>query len=254
MSAVSRTLSVHQEHELLTKLEAAGLLSEDAQRIIQSRSNTLAKRVVDFIRRGGYTASTDERLARLIMGTNFLGIEEASRHFGVSFTQKQTRELAEIPFTEAELEAVKETHVLVACYPMSILEIREAAPKLFYQSQYVWYDSDDFADEKAKLGWLLVRKDIVPGSTDKTWDEQQAMLAENEETPRAVELIYSLILYALATGERLMPNVYARTTTVHSGGYHVYVGGFGAFGLRVGSTWDDDRWDGLGVSSARKSN
>ncbi len=46
---VSRTLSVAQEHEFLAKLEAAGLTSELAQRVIDSRGNKLAKEVVEFI-------------------------------------------------------------------------------------------------------------------------------------------------------------------------------------------------------------
>ncbi len=257
MSAVSRTLPVGQEHEFLTKLEAAGLSSDDAQRVIGSRGNALAKRVVDFIRRGGYAASTEERLARLIMGKSFLGIEEVSRHFGVSFTQKQIRELARIPFTEAELEAVKDTHVLVACCPMSILEICEVAPQLFWQGKNAWYNSQNFADEKVKPGWLLIRKDIVPRSADKTWHEQRAMPAEDEEIPRACELTYSLILYALENGERLLPNVYARTATVcsaiHSGGAHVGIGGFGADGLSIHTSPDSHCWYSRGVSSIRKS-
>jgi len=46
---VSRTLSVHKEHELLLKLEAAGLTDVLAQRIIDSRDNALAKRFIRLI-------------------------------------------------------------------------------------------------------------------------------------------------------------------------------------------------------------
>lgn len=50
----NRALSVHKEHELLLKLEEAGLGDNEAQAIVQSRGNQLAKKVVAFIRRGGY--------------------------------------------------------------------------------------------------------------------------------------------------------------------------------------------------------
>ncbi|KKQ35943.1 MAG: hypothetical protein US50_C0002G0003 [Candidatus Nomurabacteria bacterium GW2011_GWB1_37_5] len=43
-----RELSVHQEHELLNKLEGAGLGKDLAQAIINSRDNTLAREIVDF--------------------------------------------------------------------------------------------------------------------------------------------------------------------------------------------------------------
>jgi len=47
---VSRSLSVHQEHEFLAKLEAAGLTGQLAQKVIESRGNTLAKEIVALIR------------------------------------------------------------------------------------------------------------------------------------------------------------------------------------------------------------
>lgn len=46
----NRVLSVHQEHELLMKLEQAGLSESDAQAVIQSRGNTLAKEIIGVIR------------------------------------------------------------------------------------------------------------------------------------------------------------------------------------------------------------
>lgn len=46
---VSRTLSVHKEHEVLLKLEAAGLNDAIAQRVIDSPGNILAKRLVLLI-------------------------------------------------------------------------------------------------------------------------------------------------------------------------------------------------------------
>ena len=46
-------ISVHQEHELLAKLEAAGLTGPLAQKVIESRDNALAKEVVSLIRGPG---------------------------------------------------------------------------------------------------------------------------------------------------------------------------------------------------------
>lgn len=47
---VSRTLSVHQEHELLMKLEDAGLGKEEAQLIIDSKDNELARKLIDLVK------------------------------------------------------------------------------------------------------------------------------------------------------------------------------------------------------------
>mgnify|MGYP001611196553 FL=1 len=46
---MSRTLSVHKEHEVLLKLETAGLTDELAQRVIDSKGNDLAIKVVRLI-------------------------------------------------------------------------------------------------------------------------------------------------------------------------------------------------------------
>lgn len=45
-----RSLAISQEHELLQKLESAGLNSDMAQKIITSKGNNLAKKVVEFLK------------------------------------------------------------------------------------------------------------------------------------------------------------------------------------------------------------
>lgn len=44
-----RELSIHQEHELLKKLEDAGLEKDLAQAIINSPDNTLAKQIINYL-------------------------------------------------------------------------------------------------------------------------------------------------------------------------------------------------------------
>ena len=49
----NRVLSVHQEHELLLRLEQAGLSGTGAQAVIESKGNALAKELIGVIHRGG---------------------------------------------------------------------------------------------------------------------------------------------------------------------------------------------------------
>jgi len=188
--------------------------------------------------------------AREIMGRNMFGIEEAIQHFGVNPTKREVAVLSEIPFSEETLEACKDSHVLIAVFQMSILDIRSKG-KLFYNQD--WYNEESFAKEKGETEWKLVRKTWVANSTSKTWPEQQALLANNEEMPTARTMVYTIIGHFLATGERLFENVYVRSSDVDSGGGRVYIGSFGSGGLLVGSYWDGYRDGSLGVSSARKS-
>ena len=135
---------------------------------------------------------------------------------------------------------------------MSILDIRKVDNKLFYSSTGGWYANEKFAKDKGETGWHLVRKTIVPNSISNNWNEQQVLLAENEETPSAQIMIYTIIGHFLTTGERLFENIYVRTSCVRSDGNRVVVGYFDSVGLFVNGWWDDEHFSLLGLSSARK--
>ena len=249
-TVVSRTPSVHKEHELLLKLETAGLNDELAQRVIDSKGNALAIKLVRLIQNGGFEATTSQKRAREIMGKNFFGIEEAIKHFGVTPTQEQLAMLAEVPFSEAVLEESKKSHVLVAVFPLSILKIRnQIASKLFYDQS--WYNNESFAKE-CEVKWQLVRKTPVDNSTSKNWQEQQALIGKNDEVPTAQVMVYTIIGHHLATSERLFEHIYVRTSSVDSGGRRVDVGDFDSRGLGVNDWWAGHRIGSIGVSSARK--
>jgi hypothetical protein len=247
---MSRTLSVHMEHEMLLKLETAGLTDELAQKVVGSKDNDLAAKVVRLIQNGGFEPSTDQKRAREIMGRNMFGVEEAIRHFGVNPTRQQAAALSEIQFSEATLAACKDTHVLVAVFPLSILEIRSKG-KLFYSQD--WYNKESFAKDRGETEWQLVRKTPINNSISKNWQEQQALLGTNEETPKARMMAYTIIGHFLATGERLFEKLYVRTSDVDSDGLRVDVGRFVSVGLSVDFNWVGARNGNLGMASARKS-
>jgi len=247
----NRTLSVHQEHEFLKKMETAGLSVKLAQRVIDSKGNDLAKKMVRLIQNGGLEPTTDQKRARKRMGRNFFGIEEAIKHFGVNPTRQQLAALSEIPFSEAVLEQLKDTHVLVAVFPLSILDIRGKVQDkgLFYNQD--WYNKEAFAKNHGEVTWQLVYKTEVANSTSKNWQDQQALLGKDDKVPTAQVMVYTIIGHYLATGERLFKHIYVRTSSVDSDGILVSVGDFGSSGLCVDGVWGGFRC-GLGVSSARK--
>jgi len=248
---ISRTLSVHAEHELLLKLEKAGITQDLATRVITSKDNDLAAKIIHLIQNGGFDPSTSQKRAREIMGKNFFGIEEAIKHFGVNASKQQTAALSEVPFTEADLEECKNTHVLIAVFTLSILEVRgKMTSKLFYDQS--WYNKESFAKDRGDVSWQLVLKTPVKNSTSKTWQEQRALLSEKEETPTARVMVYTIIGHFLATGERLFENIFFRCSDVVSNGVRVLVGDFGARGLGVVGSWGSDHDDNLGMAAARK--
>lgn len=195
------------------------------------------------------------RRAREIMGKSFFGIEEAVKHFGVNPTQEQLVALSEIPFSEEVLEQTKNTHILVAVFPLSILEIRGKMQNKGLLYNQDWYNKEPFAKEPGHVSWQLVRKTPVPNSTSKNWQEQQSLLSSNDEVPTAQVMVYTIIGHHLSTGKRLFEKVYVRCSDVSSLDYHVYVGCFDSAGLDVSNYWGGYRNNiGVGLASARKFN
>lgn len=227
-------------------------LDGDGVQLVLSRGDQLTDAIRDAMRRLSLGTRSHDR-AREIMGRNMFGVEEAVKHFGVKPTKKDLADLATIPYSEAVLKACKDTHVLVAVFPISILDIRhKASQELFFYAQD-WHGGEAFAKDKGGAHWYLIRKTPVDASTSKTWDEQQRLLSKDEETPAARVVIYTMIGHFFATGERLFENVYVRCQDLDSSGNRVYVG-FDAVRLLVCGGCGGLRGFLLGVSSARKSN
>lgn len=229
----------------------AGLTTADLQADIDSAERRA--RHLTYIKTGCFQPTTGQRLAREIMGDGYLGIEESVQHLGAKPRRAQQAVLAEIPFTEAVLRECRESHVLVATFPFSILEIRgKVNRQLFYRHEDAWFNNETFAKTRCGVGWHLICKTPVANSTSKTWDEGQVLLAQNEETPLARVMVYTIIGYFLATGKRLFPDVWVRCSDLDSYGCRVSVGDFDRHGLLVHSVSDDRRFDYLGLASARK--
>ncbi len=200
-------------------------------------------------------SSVSQTCARGIMGKNFFGIEEALQHLVAHATWHQLNDLAEVPFSEEVLRSCKDTHVLAAVFPMSIIDIRTftggfSDKTLFFPQD--WYDNEAFAKDKGEVSWQLVRKEPIAGSTAKTWNDQQALLSKDEETPTARIVVYTMIGHFLATGEYLFEKIYVRSVDLGSDGYRVLVGLFDSDGLYVYDYWDVYRDGNVGLSAARK--
>ena len=112
-----------------------------------------------------------------------------------------------------------------------------------------------------KAHWLLMLNDVIPGSRNKTWKDQQEMAARYK--PQGYELLsiidaaHSLLLEHVQIGKRFYsdsPWTYTRCVeqvTYNSEKWPTAVGGFASAGLRVGRSSVDD-YEGNGVGLARK--
>jgi len=239
-----------QVHEFLVTYGKQGGNPDLLQAAIEDQK--LMTRLVNFWEQGGYEATIDQKNARAIMGKNFLGVEEAIQHFKLQPSEQAISRLKEIPFSESVLRECKNTHILIADLGLSIIGVKSRVDRnLFYSKEDAWYTNQAFAQKEGEVTWRLIRKDIVPSSTSKTWQQQQALITAVEETPEARAMVYTNILYYLVHGSRLFSSVYARCSDLGSGGCRVCVGGFGSEGLSVGGS-DGNYLGGLGLAAARK--
>lgn len=246
--------SSEMERELFKKLENAGLTDQLLKKVISSVDNKLAKKIVRMIKQNGdFEPTTSQNTAREIMGTNYFNIEHASSHLGVNPTRQQIAALAEVPFSEKELCKCSNSHILVAVFPMSIIEIRKnVKPDLFYSHENSWYISQAFAKDRGEgVAWCLIYKTPIPGSLGESWEKQQTLIAKNEEIPTARVLVYTIIGHYLVTGEKLFKNVCVRSSNLDSYDSRVSIGSFDANGLHISTSEDDVCIPNTGAVSQR---
>jgi hypothetical protein len=240
--------------------DALGEASPDkdgAQRLIGQGGDFKAD-LVALIRRR--TAKLpDFTFAREILGDDFISPQEIAAARGLTYSEEQIAELQRTLPDRETLEWLKRNgYMLVAGSPseMSLLDVRELNRNYFRSKEGGWYNEsrEAFArNDKVTCRWLMLRKGIVPNSTSKTWGEQQKLLTDLELTPNVAEEVWGMTTYKAVRGVYLLGNVYARTSSVDSGGYHVSVGGFDGDGLNVTYWSVNGRHSSIGVASARKS-
>jgi len=133
----------------------------------------------------------------------------------------------------------------------------DGQPK-FYFNENPWHAGQPHTDIVTLEPRLyIVLREIVPGSTSKTPEEQVAMLPPEYEVPTTIAEVTKDILVFRKTGKRPNGSRWAACTerTVKTSqvdaGYVSCVGYFDEYGLYVHS-WDGYRFDSLGVGASRK--
>lgn len=216
---------------------------------------TLFSRVVEFVNTLGHEPSLSEQRAQSIMGKNFLGVDEVATHFHARFTIDELATLSYVPFSEEVLRRCASTHLLVAGYPMSIMDIKAVAPEdAFYDDDRPWYRTHAFAtNQKMGLRWHLIGKDINELSPHLHFDEQEKLLASDETVPRACELVYAMVLNFMVNKERLFGDVYVHCAEKGDDNARICIGNFDETGLGIVSNWDDMRPGRVGITTIKVS-
>lgn len=186
----------------LRALEVNGVTEEHLHLI---RSNPeYAKNIAKFIcLTAAELNSPNHEWARQAMNDNFFGIEEAVTYLGVQPTEDQISALSRIPFSLEELHERKNTHFLIAVFPMSVLDIRDTVSPGFFAEQD-WYNKEPSVNEKGEVGWKLIRKKIIERSLHSTWEKQKKIISFNEEIPNFRNLLYFIVAYELLFDRKII--------------------------------------------------
>lgn len=210
--------------------------------------------------------TTGQDIAQHIMDKNYLGVETALRAFNVQMSDTDLdvlKTLKEIPFSESVLNTHKDTHILVAVLPLSIIDIQSRVdPRLFFKgwkscferASAPWCNDWQFAHESGVVQWMLIRKNDVPGSRNKLWSEQVELISPDEEIPNARVLLYTSILNYLHTGELLFRDCRVRTSDMHGEQRHIFIGSPDGEWISCCDFLNNQRSNGVGLASAIKPN
>ncbi len=224
--------------------------------------------------------------AKEVLGRDFLGkdairtMEQKLKAIGVN-VEFDVDKLPAFTYTEQDLQLAKQNGEMLVLRPDTMLrggrevpitlrELQELIKKdplgksgtPFYHSSSVdWYADEKFYKTagvgEIKLQWALVKKEVLDGSLNQTWNDQETLLKQYQgglkrkgatsadiKRRTATETVWDTMLYYTNTGERLLGGVYDWGQTRSSLGSLVFVGYFGSTGLNV-----DDYDPGLSVSS-----
>ncbi len=196
--------------------------------------------------------------ARSILGEDFITPEEISKARILIYSDALLNRLHEsLPSKEIIQQCLEHGFVLVAGPPatFSLLSIREINPHLFFSMTGGW-----FADERHKFAyedmvlprWLILRKNYIPGSTNKVWSEQKKLVPGAEYIPNVSEVAWGLTSYKIIRNCCLLGHSFVRTSSLVSKKNHIIIGDFNDMGVTIAYEWDQGQKDTLGILSAMK--
>jgi len=232
----------------------AGLTEESAQ--VLNENPGFAAYLLTGIKRFSMKAP-DYELVRTILGKDFISPEEIMKsRKGVNYTEEQLAQFGETVPAQEILERCRDNNIMLVAgpnRPMSLLEIRTMKNGYFYSKDGGRYADQNFSQkDKVEIKWYMIRKNPVPESTSRNWEEQQILISDVETVPNSAEFTWAITTYKAVRDVYLFGGIYVRTSSLDSDGSHVIVGRFDDEGLVVSDYWDSRRDSLLGLSVARK--
>jgi hypothetical protein len=158
-------------------------------------------------------------------------------------------------FGEAATEPLPEAlpgEIVIRYGGWSLQELRDSAVGRKLLPERSWYDEYPWAAEKLPPGTYRLHMP-VPGSNDKTFAEQEPMLAEGESIAPAVLVASALLAHRLQIGQDLLNGDWTRCREQTAGGERVELGWTSGGRLCFCSLWGGSRCGDVWASSVGKA-
>jgi len=192
-----------------------------------------------------------------ILGGNFIPPVQAAAAWGLKYNYMQLACRGVLVPHREVLEWARDNNCMVVPGPprkLNLADIRKLNVGTLYGGLPAWYEdpAEQFSrSDKVKPEWLVIRKGWVPDSTNKSWSEQLATLGHFEDVLNVAEAVWAFDTYYKVRGEYPFSDItYVRTSSVYSGGGHVYVGcHWDVAGTVIIGDSDDTRRSFIGLAS-----
>lgn len=207
-------------------------------------------------------ADNADTRARDILGKDFISPKEIATARDLTYSPEHLAEFGRTLPDEKTLKwCAQKGFMLMAGppSPMSFLDVFGLKPDDFYtkdpkeQAQHGYIST---TREKVASGWLVLRKDPLPGSVGLAGYDQFQLLPKFERMAYAVEVIWGLTTYKAVRDIRLLSTFSVRTGSVKdkvdSRVFHFCIGHFDERGIRVRAMVDREESPDLGMTSVRK--
>ncbi len=121
--------------------------------------------------------------------------------------------------------------------PMNLLDLKAMFPEYFYTKNAAWYSSPFQAFARNEYmpaaKWLAVCRAAYESSRKLVWSEQLDRLPSGMYVPRAVELVYTMAIYAKLRDRHILNDRFNRTSSSTPDYEQVVVGPFGKPGIVI---------------------
>ncbi|MDD3284775.1 MAG: hypothetical protein PHZ07_04230 [Patescibacteria group bacterium] len=256
MSQDERTLSVPQEHEILLRLEKAGLTKSLAQEIINSPKNLLAEQIVDFM------TMNEDRARDIMSHGNFISIH-LMENWGFVFSDKDKKRLAKIPFSRQLLQECQSTHILLPVPCMSVLQMTEVVKNGKLSFEVADDIKSELSNPEEVANWHLIHKGCVKESTNlslyEAFDNHQ--IFHGDDFPVSTQAVFCTIFVQFLmthtssfVGEIIRTSDSGNDFFLGEGVIFIYVKGVNdsKLSIIVDATYNSEKNGIMGIASERK--